>query len=146
MLFVAFCVAIVVVGGCSKKEKPVVEATLTLANAQPRIVQALEEMLRREAGAFVIIIETRTEKYVQFAGSDDVEDPLLLDLPWQPLSPQEHARAREIFAHLSERAEVESGFQLELDRDPQQGADLALRVLREVYHFGDDAELALIEE
>ena len=71
--------------------------------------EALSRLLTRPSGAFVIIEEPRSGKFVQFAGSKD--EPLLLDLPSQTLSPDEMAKSvapltRRTFGNRSRRVSV----------------------------------------
>lgn len=138
----ALCVLAALTGGCQEQEESM-EGPIQLGSAQPRIVLALDEMLQRKEQPFVIVEETTTRKFVQFAGS--VNESLLLNLPPQPLSTDESARARMLFAEYDVTVEADDNYYMELDRDPQRGAELAIRVLREVYLFGDEAELRLTE-
>ena len=59
---------------------------------------ALTRLLTRPSGAFVIIEDPQSGKFVQFAGSKD--EPLLLDLPSQTLSPDEMTKAKAVFAEF----------------------------------------------
>ena len=59
---------------------------------------ALISLLKRPAEAFVIFEEPKSGKFVQFAGS--IEEPLLLDLPIQTLSPAEIEKAKTIFGEM----------------------------------------------
>ena len=55
-------------------------------------------MLDRPEGAFLIVEESESGRFVQFVGSRD--ESLLLDLPLQTLSPEEMTKARAVFAEL----------------------------------------------
>src|SRR4051812_16160716 len=64
-----------------------------------KIKAALRQLVRRAADDRPwVIFEHPTGKFVQFAGS--VDEPLLLDLPWQPLSEAEFYRAATFFKRL----------------------------------------------
>jgi hypothetical protein len=137
----ALCVLAALTGGCERQEKSM-EGRIQLGTAQPRIARALDEMLQREEQPFVIV-KTATGSAVQFTGS--VDEPLLLNLPLDWLSEDERARAEALFAEYDITVEADDNYYMELDRDPQRGAELAMRILREVYRFGDEAELRLTE-
>jgi len=126
-------------------------------NNHDRIHAALRDLLTRKRGAFVIIEEQQSGKFVQFAGS--TEKPLLLDLPTQTLSQAEKERAKKLFVSLGgaglEEWEVtdlsgapagtQAGFQMEFGRDPDAATAVALRVLKEVYGFPENVQLVITD-
>ncbi len=59
---------------------------------------ALVRLLKRPYGAFVIIEDPSTGKYIQFSGSS--EEPLFFDLPQQTLTLEEFEKARNLFSEL----------------------------------------------
>ena len=65
-----------------------------MSHAEP-IREALSGLLGRLQGAFLILEEPDSGKFVQFAGSR--EEPLMLDLPCQALSEKEAENARVFF-------------------------------------------------
>lgn len=120
---------------------------------------ALVRLLSRPSGAFVVIEDARSGKFVQFAGSSG--EPLLLDLPSQTLSPQEMAKAKAVFSNLgypgpeTYRTEEFPGgppageqttFNVKFGSDVDKATDLALAVLYQVYDLDDAARLRLQEE
>lgn len=126
-------------GGCAKQETTMPSPT-PLAAAEARIADALREVVNSSGSPFAIIEHEPSGKFVQFAGS--AQESLLLDLPFQPLAPDEKSRAQALFSELGGES-GEYGFQLMLDRDPDKAARAALRVLREVYRLPDDAQLSI---
>ena len=115
---------------------------------------ALTRLLTRPVGAFVIIKEPQTGKFVQFAGSKD--EPLLLDLP--SLSPDEIARVKALCAELGypdpetyETPEYPGGppsdeLMLKFGTDVDKAAEAAVAVLHQVYGFDEQTKLKLTEE
>lgn len=119
-------------GGCAERNTPLPTTT------EAQITAALQEMLGRNDAPFALIEHPPTGKFVQFAGS--AQDPLMLDLPAQPLEPDERRRAEQSFASLG-GTQSESGFQLDAGRDAEEATRVTLRVFREVYELPEDAEL-----
>ncbi len=125
-----------------------------------QIAQALNRMLQRtNEDAFVIFEERTDRKFVQFAGSAD--SPLLIDLPSQTLSPQEMQRAIALFSscgavgpdihslYTDKTTKVVAGqqvsFNLELGKDVQLAAHIALTVFQQVYRCPADFQLVIAE-
>ena len=115
-----------------------------------RIRDALAALLTREPGdAFVIFEDKAAGKFVQFAGSS--EEPLLLDLPSQPLSKEEFARAKTFFAShgVQPKSPYPSGegpvsFNLHF-QSPDEAADTVLAIFQEVYGYSEMPELTITE-
>jgi len=106
--------------------------------------QVIEDHLRSLAArtgmeTFVIFKETQTQKFVQFSG------PLVLDLPHQPLAPDELQRARDLFSTIETATIWPHVFQLDLGTDVERATELTLRIFREVYRFPESIELSIIE-
>jgi hypothetical protein len=106
--------------------------------------QVIEDHLRSLAArtgieTFVIFEETRTQKFVQFSG------PLLLDLPHQPLAPDELQRARDLFSTIETATIWPHVFQVDLGTDVEGATELTLRIFREVYRFPETIELSITE-
>ncbi len=100
-----------------------------------------------------VVIEHDSGKFVQFAGS--AGEPLLLDLPWQPMSEAEFYKAAAYFKkHAVAGAEREM-FDLEgKPTDPQfafnrsfrsveAATEVALEIFEEVYNLPRNVELAV---
>lgn len=120
---------------------------------------ALRRLLERESDdAFVIVEHAPTGKFVQFVGSST--QPLLLDLPLQPLVSVEVRRAAALFEELGVQLEswpvldqpegsvvgTQSGLQVAFERqEVAQAAALALRVFTEVYKLPADFPLSIEE-
>jgi hypothetical protein len=119
-----------------------------------RIQAALTTMLAHPAedGAWVVI-EHPSGKFVQFTGS--VPGPLLLDLPWQPLSEAEFYRAvayfkkfgvagddRELFDVNGNPAGTQFTFNLTLESEDSAAA-VALVIFEEVYRLPRDFEFRI---
>ena len=121
-----------IVGGCAERNDPLP------TTPEARITAALQEVLRRNDAPFAIIEHPPTKKFVQFTGS--ARDTLMLDLAAQALTPEERARAEQLFVSLG-GTQTEVGFQLDTGRDAEEAARITLRVFREVYQLPDDAEL-----
>lgn len=134
--------------GCGKEAEPVAsdQAAGEEAGSRERIALALERLLTRDWGAFVIIEVEATGDFVQFAGS--TEQPLLMDVPVQSLSEDEQARARQFFegAGLGAFDDDMQSFMVELGRDPEAAAETALRALRDIFDAPADAALEIREE
>lgn len=119
-----------------------------------RIAMALHSLLgRTNRDAFVIFQDKPSGKFVQFAGSAD--ESLFLDLPPQALNEDEKPRAAKLFRELAAKGPKEgadrqtgkglTGFQLRLGCDVDRGADVTLRIFREVYQLPADFALVLEE-
>lgn len=119
---------------------------------------ALTRMLNRPHGAFVIIEESKTGKFVQFTGSKT--EQLLLDLPADNLSPSEMQKAKSLFIgkggpglETHNLLEYPGGpsagsmtiFNLYLGKDVEKATTLAVAVLHDVYGFDETAKLKLKE-
>lgn len=119
-----------------------------------RIEKAVEVLLQNAGDDwFMIIEEPAQEKFVQFAY--DEESGLFFDLPFQALTQEELARARKVMAELSIAAAanatfdepggreigVQESFNHHVDRDVKLAVDIAYRVFREVYGYGDSTRL-----
>ena len=102
-----------------------------------------------------VVIQHVSGKFVQFAGSAAEPEPLVLDLPWQPMSEAEFYKAVEYFKkHAVVGAEREM-FDVEgKPRDPQSGfymtfrsvdiaTEVALDIFEEVYNLPRNVELAV---
>ena len=120
---------------------------------------ALTRLLTRPSGAFVIIAEPQSGKFVQFAGSED--EPLLLDLPLQTLSPDEMMRVKAVFAELGYSgpetyqteeypggppAGEQTSMNVKFGTDVDKAAELAVAVLHRVYGLDAHTKLRLTEE
>ncbi len=144
-LCVALAIIAALASGCSEQGTTPMNDDMSLGKAEPRITSSLQSLLQRSGDdeAWIIIQEEATSKFVQFAGLDG--GVLLLDLPVQTLSPEEHVRAQQLLLGLAGSAETEFGFEMKISHDTEKAAGVAIRVLREVYLFEDDVELTLIE-
>jgi hypothetical protein len=120
---------------------------------------ALIRLLTRPSGAFLIIEEPQSGKFIQFAGSRD--ELLLLDLPSQTLSPDEMMKARAVFAELGypgpetyQTQEYPGGpptgeqtsFNVNFGTDIYKAVELTVAVLQRVYSLDENAPLQLTEE
>jgi hypothetical protein len=121
-----------------------------------RIVKELSNLLlRSNEDPFVIFEDTKTKKFVQFAGS--TREQLLLDLPSIALSPPELERAKKLFAEYGVKLEqipfsnykggpitgIESGFIMKLGKDVENAAEITLRVFSEVYLLPSNFKLGV---
>ena len=129
--------AMIMMASCTERPAAIMPTTV-----EARVSSALREVLGRRGvdSPFAIIESAPSGKFVQFTGS--AEDPLVLDLPVKTLSPEELARAQALFRELGGSAS-ENGFQLTLARDSDEGARVALRVIREVYSLPDNADITV---
>ena len=112
------------------------------------VSDALYRLLERPQGAFVVIVEPKSGKFVQFAGSKSEE--LYFDLPKQYLSQYEIMKTQEIFTKrgYDESQGYESErmhFNVSLDKDINKATELALAIIRQTYELKDDVRLELIE-
>jgi len=120
---------------------------------------ALRRLLSRPPGAFLIIEDSRSGKFVQFAGSQ--EDPLVLDLPCQTLSPEETTKAKAVFSDLGypgpttyqtqqfpggPPAGEQTSFMVTFEQDVGKATELAVAILHRVYGLDEKATLKLTEE
>jgi hypothetical protein len=126
-------------------------------NQYRTVEEALDRLLGRGEGAFVVFEDLASGKFVQFSGS--IDEPLLLDLPLQELSDVELGRAEILFRDLGvdyrewpvldgpggQVAGTQGGFQLELGQDTKRGAGLTLRIFAEVFRLPADFLLSLEE-
>lgn len=123
------------------------------------IKAAIVRMLERPEGAFLIVEEPDSGKFVQFVGSRD--EPLLLDLPLQTLSPEEATKARAVFVELGypdaipAQGDPDAGdpansqwqsATVSFGDDVDGAAKLAVAVLHDVYGFDETVKLELTEE
>ena len=124
--------------GCSRQEKHTLNAEI--------IREALIRLLSRPSGAFVIIEEPKSGKFVQFAGSE--KEPLLLDLPSQTLTQDEMKKAIAVFSELGypgpetfpvqehpggPPAGEQTSFVVTFGKDVDKATELAVAVLHRVY-------------
>ena len=120
----------------------------------PQIKQALCSLLAKPSEDKPwVIIEHDSGIFVQFAGS--ATEPLLLDLPWQPMSEAEFYRAVVYFKKFGVVGDEVEMFDLQGNRaDPQftfnmtfRSGDIATKValdiFDEVYGLPRDSELAI---
>jgi len=124
------------------------------------IAQALTRLLQRSnEDAFAIFAESRSQKFVQFAGG--ASSPLFLDLPSQTLSAQEMERATALFRDLgaggAEEYEVytdktkkkvagkQISFNLDLGQEVERAAQITLAIFRQVYQFPIYFQLVIAE-
>ncbi len=152
-LFVTIAVVIVVgiTFGCARQRQQQAHSEM--------VREALTRLLTRPPGAFVIIEEPRSGKFVQFAGSKN--EPLLLDLPFQTLSSEEITKAKALFIELGylgpqtyqvqespggPPAGEQTSFNVKFGNNVDKATELAVTVLHRVYGFGEDTKLKLTEE
>jgi len=148
-IITGFLLAAVLMGCRPSKEE------LTLQNKNT-IRSALNGLLARtNEHAFVIFEERSSRKFVQFAVSP--LRGLQLDLPEQPLNPQELKRAKAMFGLLGVELETwqildapggkplrdQSGFQLWMGRDVDWAVALVNKVFVDVYRFAPEFELVV---
>lgn len=112
---------------------------------------------RTNDDAFVIFEDRASQKFVQFAGSQ--QEPLYLDLPHQALSEEERARAEKLFHNLGTESITyplydkpggqivgsQSVFSLVLGSDVERAAELTARIFAEVFVLPDGFDLAIEE-
>lgn len=125
-----------------------------------RITNALLALTQRYSeDGFVIFEEKTTRKYVQFAGAGN--EDLLLDLPYQTLSPAEVEKAKQLFEELGKSepekyalytdkslevtAGIQTSFQINFGRDIEQAAMIALMIFERVYGFPPGFQLTIEE-
>lgn len=125
-----------------------------------KITNALSSLIQRNnENAFVIFEEKTTKKYVQFAGS--ANEDLLLDLPFQTLSPVEVDNAKLLFEELGKSKPekyalytdksleiitgVQTSFQINFGRNVEQATKITLAIFERVYGFSSDFQLNIEE-
>lgn len=116
------------------------------AGQRARMEAALSALRSRARGASVVFEDRRSRRSVRFAGSR--EEPLLLGVPSEGLDPAEADRARRLFAELGVAPVSAPGaaFQLSLGADVARGAELAMRVMNEVYRLPPGFDLGIMEQ
>lgn len=125
---------------------------------QEQISQALSGLLQRSnEDAFVILEDTKTKKYVQFAGS--TREPLILNIPFIAFTPLELERAKKLFEEYKIKSEETpvsdykggpvtgklSQFNMNLGNDIKRATEIALRIFSEVYMLPPDFKLGVEE-
>ena len=123
-----------------------------------QISQALSKLLQRSnEDAFVIFEDTKTKKYVQFAGR--TREPLLLNIPFVALTPLELERAKKLFEEYKIKPEEtpvsdykggpvtgkQSHFYMKLGNDTKRATEITLRIFSEVYMLPPDFKLGVEE-
>jgi hypothetical protein len=100
-----------------------------------------------------VVVEHRSGKFVQFAGS--VAEPLVLNLPWQPMTEVEFYRAVEYFKKLGvagdevgafdeHGARIDAYFCFDVTfRSVDAAAETALAIFKEVYNLTEYDELSI---
>lgn len=119
------------------------------------IENALSALLSRSNGdAFVIFEETKTKKFVQFAGA---QGKIFLNLPSNPLSAPEMEKAKTLFKEYGVEAKTfpissvkvwlgkKTDFDMDLGQNTKKAALIAMRVFKEVYGFSDNFILKVEE-
>jgi len=128
-------------------------------NEVEEITIALTQLLKRgNSDAFVIFTEVNSGNFVQFAGS--VNEDLYFSLPANQLNQNELSIAKEKLKeyniHLSsspmytdETMEHSAGtmdeFSKRIGRDVENGANLAITVLTEIFELDEDIQLKIEE-
>jgi len=120
--------------------------------------EALERLLQRPTGAYLIIEDVKSGKFVQFSGS--IDEPLLLDLPSQTLSSGEMMQAKALFTKLGYPgpetyqlqkypgglpAGEQTSFMVNFGKDIENATELTLIVFHQVYGLEHNAKLNIIE-
>jgi len=123
-----------------------------------QIRDALQRLLQRPFGAYVIIEDPEFGKFVQISGSRD--EPLTFDLPCQYLTMAEHDRACELFsAYNDSRPETfpvqdatgsgppatQTSFMVSFGRDTEHAAQLVTMVFAAVYNQNRQVLLKILE-
>ena len=91
----------------------------------------------------MIIRDRSTNKFVQLMGS--TSDPLLLDVPFPEMTPEELARAEAFFLNLEGAVKNEYAFNMDFDRDADRAAETVMALFREVYLIEGNLDLDLKE-
>ncbi len=154
--FLLLMFAALIVGLCLWASQP---RTSTKHNAH-QLTQALDRLVRKPYGSFVIVEEPGRRKYLQISGS--VSEPLVFDLPCSALTLDECDRAHVLFRESGhggpetfEIYETQSGraagtqtsFLIHFTpNDIDIFAQLALTVFREVYQTDARIRLSIIEQ
>jgi hypothetical protein len=128
-------------------------------NRSEIIRSALNHLLERPSGAFVIIEETNSGKFVQFNGSE--EEPLMFDLPQQALTFTEFKNAKILFKESGypspqtydvyeypggPSASTQTGFNVTFGKDVEKATLLAVAVFENIYKIDVTSELKLTEK
>jgi hypothetical protein len=132
---------IAIVGGCKQSASPPAAAA-----PQTQIAEALARLLQRSmqtSDCFVIIRDRSTNKFVQLTGS--TSDPLLLDVPFPDMTPEEKTRAEAFFQDRDGVTKADFSYMMDFARDVNGAAETAIAVFREVYLIDDDLDLDLKE-
>lgn len=111
------------------------------ADNRMRVEQGLRALMQADEGAFVVVEHAASGKFVQCMGSR--EEPLVLDLPRQTLSPADYERAKRLFDSLDGASESDVGFTVECGRDVDRAAEIVMRVFREIYDLAADAPVVV---
>ncbi len=115
------------------------------AGQRARMEAALSALRSRARGASVVFEDRRSRRSVRFAGSR--EEPLLLDVPADGRDPAEADRARRLFAELGVApGPAAAPLRAILGADVARGAELALRVMTEVYRLPPGFDLGIMEQ
>lgn len=151
VIIIAVAITVCLVLGYTRQTKPKSHREVVRA--------ALNRLLSRPSGAFVIFQDAQSGKFVQFRGS--IEEPLLLDLPSQTLSPDEMTKAKTLFSELGypwpetfqlydypggPPAGEQTSFQVKFEQDVDKATELSVAVLHRVYEFNENMKLKLTEE
>ncbi len=123
------------------------------------IDKALTHLLKRPYGAYVLIEEPATGKFMQFSGS--ITEPLFFDLPQQTLNMDEFEKARSLFAEMGYQGpesfaiyetsggrptEIQTSFNHFFGDDIVKARELAIAVLHTVFGFEHTVTLLLTEK
>lgn len=112
------------------------------AAQRQRIEAALSALRARPRGAGVVLEDRRSRRSVRIVGSR--EEPLVLELPADHLDAGEAERARRLLAELGVSAPAPAT-RVTLGADVARGAELALRVMHEVYGLPAGFDLGVDE-
>lgn len=138
----AKCILLAALLGCSQ--------ALWAEEASQAVAAALHDMLAiQHVDRFVIVEDSRTQKYVQFATLNDTT--LFMDIPLLALSPTEQQRAGEVLGRLhmvlvaTEAIDPNTNQKFRLESyqrqaDPEQISELAqdtLIIFTELYQLAD---------
>jgi hypothetical protein len=97
---------------------------------------------------FAVFEDGESKKFVQISGSS--EEPLVFDLPSQPLNADERMRADKFFTQLGVKrtasVDEEYTYNVNFGKDADRAADLTVRVFREIYVLPDDFKLEIRQE
>jgi hypothetical protein len=112
------------------------------AAQRQRVEAALSALRARPRGACVVLEDRPSRRSVRIAGARD--EPLLLELPADRLDAAAVERARPLLAELGGAAPAPA-LQVTLGADVARGAELALRVMHEVYGLPPGFDLGVDE-